>query len=306
MIINYTIGLDTYFMPYDWKEVKVSKSMEFYELVYDTIPNTLKQKYDIHINKAYDKEALLEKLFSKVDEIDYHKQLEAFIDKLLIFWSEVPELILESTSYESKYNIFELYIEKFVIDILHFGATYETQNIRAFKHNGKLYSAPKNKQIDKIIIPLEELTLVQFCEVADMINMLTNTKTSFNLVPYIIAIMYNTNYDEQEVIDSIEDIIELPANYIFEAMALYNEFYSYCSNRFKNLFNSKPSKSKIKMDNSWNKFILDIYINAKYLIDIEEIKNSKAVHWLEVKDRETEILEYENKMQEEAIKNTKK
>lgn len=309
MKITFYIGINSFTMPYNWKEVSVCKAIDFYSVVYESCPPKLKEKYNIHINKAYDKDALLEKLFKDVEPKDYNNQLERFIDRLLIFWCQVPKIILEETTYESKYNIFELYLEKFVIDIFHYGATYEPDNIRAFKFDGVVYSCAETKRIDKIVIPMEGMSLIQFCEVSDLINMLHNTKESFSLAPFIIGLIYlekGTEYNEDKLVSNYELIKQMPSNYLFEAMNLYNEYYLYCEGRFKNLFNNKPSKSKIKMNNSWNKFITDIYISSNYLLDLEELKLEKAIKWLEVKDRESEVLEYENKMQEESIKNTKR
>ena len=80
---------------------------------------------------------------------------------------------------------------------------------------------------------------------------------------------------------------------------MFNKYYAYISKKFVYLFGKSKGGSKHQQNNTWNKFLLDIYTKTNYTIELELIKNKRALEWLEVKDREAENVEFEIKLMEE-------
>ena len=84
---------------------------------------------------------------------------------------------------------------------------------------------------------------------------------------------------------------------------LFNEFCTYIEKRFTELFSTggiKAKKAGAGVNNTWNGFINDIYSKSGYLLQRELIEHSRALEWLEVKNREAELIEYQNKINETA------
>ena len=86
---------------------------------------------------------------------------------------------------------------------------------------------------------------------------------------------------------------------------MFSQFATYIEKRFTGLFSSKGIKqSKVSngFTNNWSGFIIDIYSKSNYTLPLELIKQDRALEWLEVKDREANLIEQQNKLNEEANK----
>jgi len=305
-MIDVNIGLNSYRLPLYWDNITLQEGIELHSLCKKSLPTKLQEKYDIILN-IKDKEELNKELVEWSESItdDYlEDQLPIFIKSLLNFWS-IPYDVTDKCTNESLIQIYIDYIELFVIGILNNGTGYHPLGIDGFKVNDNPLVFPEDKQIGDTTIPMYNLTTVQFCECSDLL-MLVNTQ-GFQLMPFFVStLLQDGEYDEDVVLDNANIFLQIPMSYVWESIAKFNTFNNYVTNRFSNVFKSGGSKSGVKLSNSWRKFIIDIHTKSNYQYKIEAIENSRILHTLEVSDRESEVIEYQNKVQEEQLKKSKR
>jgi len=305
-MIDVNIGLNSYRLPLYWDNITLQEGIELHALCSKSIPKKLSEKYDIILNikSRADQVAELELWAKDVSEDYTEDQLPRFVKALLNFWS-IPYEVTDKCTNESLIQIFVDYIELFVIGILNNGVGYHPLGIDGFKIDNKPVLFPEPKQIGENTIPMYNLTTIQFCECADLINLI-NTQ-GFHLMPFFVSTLLQDGvYDEDVVLDNAKLFLNAPMNYVWESVAKFNVFNDYVVNRFTNVFKSGGSKSGVKLSNSWRKFIIDIHTKSNYLYELSAIENSRILHTLEVSDRESEVIEYQNKLNEEHLKKSKK
>jgi len=305
-MIDVNIGLNSYRLPLYWDNITLQEGIELHALCSKSIPKKLKEKYDIILNtkSRADQVAELE-LWAKDVSEDYTKdQLPRFVKALLNFWS-IPYEVTDKCTNESLIQIFLDYIELFVVGILNNGVGFEPLGIDGFILDKDTYVFPEPKQIGQEHIPMYNLTTIQFCECSDLLMFISTQ--GFHLMPFFVStLLQDGYYNEDEVLDNAETFNSLPMNKVWECVGAFNGFNNYVSKRFTNVFKSGGSKSGIKLSNSWRKFIIDIHTKSNYLYELSAIENSRILHTLEVSDRESEVIEYQNKLNEEHLKKSKK
>jgi hypothetical protein len=299
-MIDLRIGLNEYKLPLDWRDITLYDATQLHSVCLKSIPTKLKEKYAV--------------ILSSIDEDDCNARIkewsedldDSYVDELLVFVSKVYEhfkVDVSQTTDESKLEIYVTYLELFVIGILHNGAGYEQIGFEEFEHNNKFYELPEHKVIAEDLIPMYDLLTIQFTECADILSYIPSQ--GFKLMPFFISTLVMEGfYDEDTVLDNAKEFQSLPMDIVWECVNEFQNFHNYCYNRFTNLF--KPSKGggKAKLSNSWRNLIIDKHLSSR--IPVDEIENSRILDTMEVSDRESEVTEYQNKIQEEATKKAKK
>ena len=305
-MIDVNIGLNSYRLPLYWDNITLQEGIELHALCSKSIPKKLSEKYDIILNtkSRADQVAELELWAKDVSEDYTEDQLPRFVKALLNFWN-IPYEVTDKCTNESLIQIFVDYIELFVIGILNNGVGFEPLGIDGFILEKDTYVFPEPKQIGQEHIPMYNLTTIQFCECSDLLMFISTQ--GFHLMPFFVStLLQDGYYNEDEVLDNAETFKSLPMSKVWECVGAFNGFNNYVSKRFTNVFKSGGSKSGVKLSNSWRKFIIDIHTKSNYLYELSAIENSRILHTLEVADRESEVIEYQNKLNEEHLKKSKK
>ena len=215
--MKITIGLHKYNIPYNWNEVTIKDGIEMYSFCYKNIPKKLKQKYDI-ILKSNDLDNDIKEWQDTILESDI-EDFSNFVTKVIHYFSKAPNNVLEYCSEESKQTIYTNYLERFVIDILFSGATYQPLGITKFKYKCKTYHLPKDKKIGDTIVPMYDLISMQFCECADLISLVNSGNDSFKYAPYVLAVLClqdNEYYNEEMAIKRAKEFEGLNMDTLYE------------------------------------------------------------------------------------------
>jgi len=83
------------------------------------------------------------------------------------------------------------------------GANVTAEDVSSFVYDNKTYYLPKDKQVIDMSIPLEAITMQQFAEASDLLNLIDNTEDGFKFMSYAIAVLaweQGQEYNEDAVL----------------------------------------------------------------------------------------------------------
>jgi len=215
--MEITIGLHSYNIPYNWNELTIKDGIKLYNFCSNNIPKGLIRKYDIMLN-SNDFDNDIAEWEENITEEDNELFLK-FIDKTINYFTKAPFEDLEVTSEESKINVYSTYLERYVLDILFLGVTYNPLGITKFNHKKNTYYLPSDKKIGDITIPMYDLIANQFCEVADLLALVNKGNDGFKYTPYVLAVLClqkNEFYNEELALKRAKEFEQLPMDIVWE------------------------------------------------------------------------------------------
>jgi hypothetical protein len=293
-MISLKIAHSTYTIPTRWDEITLSKAVLFHELC-KKLPDPLKQKHDLYSSTKTEEKDFIH-WDSELTDSDL-KEIYAFYDRVLIFWTGIDQDTLNQTSNDSKTQAYMNYFELFVIGILNNGAGYDSIGMDSFVFHEITYILPPPKMIGEFKEVCSYLTTVQFCEAADLLTFMNDQANGLRLAAYFVAVLClkeKEQYNEDEMHRRAELFKDLPMNVVWEVVHLFSDFFNYVGNKFVHVFSGKGGKKGVTLTAGWQGFIQDIYIKSNYSLSLQVIRNARVLEWMETKDREANILNIQN------------
>jgi len=227
-MVNFTINNEQYQFPSTWGEISLKDSIALHELC-KSIPTYLKDKYDIILGSGSHEiaEEEITKWMEDIEVSEAVKEFPIFYGKVIKSLSNVPQELIDYTTIESRTQIFSTYLERFVLDIMYNGVTYQSVGISSFEFKGNEYYLPSERRMNDLVIPMEAMSTVQFCEASDFMAMINKQKEGFKYSAYIVAIlclMKDEKYDEEVIVKRAKEFEELPMDIIWEVFFCLESF----------------------------------------------------------------------------------
>lgn len=219
-MVNFTINKKQYQFPSTWGDITIKEAVGLHQLC-KSIPTKLKEKYDL-ILASKDHDQAEEEVKAWIDSCiadDTVKDFPEFYGKVILSLSDVPQELIDYTTIESRLHIYTHYLEKFVLGAMYNGVGYDNVGISSFDFKGFEYFLPSDKRINDLIIPMDSISTVQFCEASDLMAMISKQKEGFKYSAYIIAILCLTKgevYNEEKIIERSKEFEDLPMDIVWE------------------------------------------------------------------------------------------
>lgn len=227
-MVNFKINNETYQFPSTWVDITVKTATQLHHIC-DSMPPKLKDKYDIIMNGADEKELKkdIDKWIESVEDNLQIKDFPIFYGKVIEALSNVPQNLIDMTTISSRLHIYSLYLEKFVMGLMYNGAGYQSVGISSFEFNDNTYQLPTNKRMNDLIIPMEALSTVQFCEASDFMALINSQDKGFKFAAYIVAILCLKKgeiYNEDIIVDRSKEFNDLPMDIVWEVFFCLDTF----------------------------------------------------------------------------------
>ena len=219
-MVDFRIDKKKYQFPSTWGDVTIKDATRLHQLC-KSIPDKLKEKYDIILSSSNNNQAEDEvrKWIESCDADDTVKEFPMFYGKVILSLSNVPEDIIDYTTIESRLHIYTRYLEKFVLGAMYNGVGYDHAGITSFDFKGNEYLLPSTKRMGELLIPMESISTVQFCEASDLMAMIGKQNEGFKYSAYIVAILCLTKgevYDEDKILERSKEFEDLPMDIVWE------------------------------------------------------------------------------------------
>jgi len=227
-MVSITIATKSYEIPGTWSDMTAREGTTLHDLCMKEMPKELKDKYDIIMKSG--KDDAEDNLVEWMDTLDPEceiKSFPVFYGKIIQHMAKVPQKIMDYTSIGSRYSVYTRYLEKFVFGLMHNGATYEAVKISSFVHNKHTYPLPKDKRMGDLIVPMHDLTTVQFCESSDLMGYINKQENGFKYATFIVAILClreHEKYSDELVIQRAKEFEDLPIDIIWEVFFCLDNF----------------------------------------------------------------------------------
>lgn len=198
---------------HQWNEITLSNAGEFYTLC-RKMPKKLKEMYDI-IREEEPNIDQWNNSLSKNDLRDFH----GFYKDVLVCLSNIDHKTLSKTKPDQIESLYYQHLHQLTFGILNNGAGYDAKDIESFLFKGEFYYLPEGKNVMDFIIPMENLTAIQFTESNDLLKLVTDHPEGYKYVGAIIATLCNKKgefFNEDVILKRAQEFGELKMDVVFD------------------------------------------------------------------------------------------
>lgn len=199
-----TINNRTYIMPLNWSDLTLSVAERLYAI---KPTKAIQDRFDIFSDSREPEKDLNE----WVDTVQY-SDIIPYIDKVIECLTEIDSLTLTKVPDSQKLYLYFHYLEKFAFGVRTLGLGVDIEPLDTFMIKSKFYFAPQSKAIMDMQIPLEGISMAQFTEATDLLNLIDKEEDGFKYMSYAIAVLCmekGQEYNEDIVLINGKEFKEL-------------------------------------------------------------------------------------------------
>lgn len=196
-----------------WDEITLNKASELYTIA-KKVPPKLKEMYDLLRDEEPNTDSWTNSL-SKTDLKDLH----GFYCDVIVCLSSFTRKMLLKTKPDHVEGLYYQFLHQLIFGILNNGAGHDAKDIESFVFNGEFYYLPEPKEVLDFVIPMENITAIQFTESNDLFKLVVDHPEGYKYVGAIIATLCPKKgelFNEDVIMNRAQEFGELKMDIVFD------------------------------------------------------------------------------------------
>jgi len=170
----------SYKLPINWSDIRLIDAERVYAI---PMTEAMGKRIDIlETSKEVEKDIL------EWSETVQFEEIVPYIRRVFEVLTNIDIMTLQKCDSNQLLFVYFTYLEKFVFGIKTLGANVTAEDVSSFVYDNKTYYLPKDKQVIDMSIPLEAITMQQFAEASDLLNLIDTTEDGFKFMSYAIIL----------------------------------------------------------------------------------------------------------------------